>query len=297
MAGLALNLPTFKSWANSEIMQIIVTFLLMAAFLSAYGQTWTLMVQAVSGAYNLAHPGANQNLLYEPFSFDQTYISTTLIGCEKTVYRTLYTVNFYYRLVGRFNTEPLGADPIGGWSTGIYTSFFEYIAGHVNYLLLMNYVQVRFLSLIKYAMPLLLEAGLVLRVFPFTRGAGGLLIAVGLGFYCVYPVSLALLMTFLPAPSSSFCTDFSPPPLLDLSDGGVVQTSGDVQQVALNLQGNQNSVGSLRAQIESFLPVFYLQGMFLPLVAFTVTITFIRQTGSLFGADLAEIGRGLIKLL
>ena len=303
MFGLALSMSNLKGWAKSEFMQVIVTFLLMAAFLSAYSQMWNLMVTSVSGFYNVSHPGQNtancpnNNCLYEPFTFDQQLINQSLIKCEKTVYNTMYVVNFYYRLVGRLNTSVLGGDPAGGWSVSIYTSFFEYVAGHINYLLLMNYVQFRFLAFIKYAMPLLIALGLVLRVLPFTRGAGGLLIAIGLGFYAVYPVSLAMLMTFLPSPSTSFCTGFSPPPLLNMGDGGVVTTTGDFHQVMLNIQGSSKQVGSLRSQIETFLPVFYLQGMFLPLVAFTVTLTFVRQTGALFGADLSEIGRGLIKLL
>ncbi|MCL6088990.1 MAG: hypothetical protein M1530_02390 [Candidatus Marsarchaeota archaeon] len=298
MFGVALNIQSFKNWAKSEFMQIIVTFLLMACILVAYGQTWTMMINAVSGIYKTTQPQmADPNLYYEPFSFTQSYISTTLIDCEKKVYNTLYTINFYYRLVGRLQADALGADPLGGWSTTVYTGFFEYVTGHINYLLLLNYIQVRLLTLIKYAMPLLLEAGLVLRVFPLSRGAGGLLIAIGLGFYAVYPVSIAILMTLLPGPTHSFCTGFNPPPLLDLSDGGVVQTSGDLLQVAFSAKASGSQIGSLRTQIETFLPVFYLQGMFLPLVAFTITFTFVRQTGALFGSDLNEIGRGLIKLI
>jgi len=298
MLGVALNLQNLKGWAKSEYMQIIVTFLLAAAVLAAYNQVWMLMISSVTGFYNLSNPQmANPNLYYEPFSFTQSYISTTLISCEKTVYRAVYAVNFYYRLVGRLTTDILGADSLGGWSTSIYTGFFEYVTGHINYLLFMNYIQVRFLSLIKYAMPLLIQIGLILRVMPYSRGVGGLLIALGFGFYCVYPVSLAMMMTLLPMPSQSICTGFTPPVLLDLSDGGVVETPGDLLMVSYNIKSTQNEVGSLRTQIETFLPIFYLQGMFLPLVAFTITFTFVRQTGALFGADLHEIGRGLIKLI
>ncbi|HIH30560.1 TPA: hypothetical protein HA243_04120, partial [Candidatus Micrarchaeota archaeon] len=43
--------------------------------------------------------------------------------------------------------------------------------------------------------------------------------------------------------------------------------------------------------------LLFLQAIFYPLASLIITISFIRQTGSLFGADLAEIGRGLIKLI
>ena len=298
MLGTAFQMPTLKTWAKSEYMQVIVTFLLTAALIAASAQIWVLMVNSVSMFYKVSHPEmANPSLYYEPFSFAQSFINTTLIGCEKTVYTTIYPVNYYYRVASRLSTEGIGNDPIGGWYTSAYTGFFEYVTGHVQYLLLLHYIQIRFLSLIKYVMPLLIQMGLVLRVFPFSRGAGGLLMAIGFGFFVIYPISIAMLMTLLPSPSSSFCTGFSPPPLLDMSSLNCVQTPGDLMQVKMDIAASQGGVGSLISQLETFLPVFYLQGMFLPLVALTITFTFIRQTGAIFGADLAEIGRGLIKLI
>ncbi len=298
MLGVAFQMPSIKSWAKSEYMQILVTFLLMAALIAASAQLWFLMVNSVSSFYKISHPEmADPNLYYEPFSFAQSFINTTLVGCEKNVYKAIYPVNYYYRVVSRLTSEGLGNDPVGGWYTSAYTGFFEYITGHVQYLLLLHYIQIRFLSIIKYVMPLLIMIGMVLRVIPFSRGAGGLLISIGFGFFFVYPMSIAMLMTLLPSPSSSFCTGFVPPPLLDLSDGGCIQNNGDLQMVKMDIQASKSQTDGLISQLTTFLPVFYLQGMFLPLVALIITFTFIRQTGAVFGADLAEIGRGLIKLI
>ncbi len=298
MLGVAFQLPHLKSWAKSEYMQVIVTFLLTAALLAASAQVWGLMVNSVSTFYKVSHPErANPSLYYEPFSFAQSFINTTLIGCEKNVYTTIYPVNYYYRVAQRLESGTIGNDPAGGWYASLYTGFFEYVTGHVQYLLLLHYIQIRFLSIIKYAMPLLIEIGLVLRVFPYSRGAGGLLMAIGFGFYIVYPISIAMLMTLLPSPTYSFCTEFHPPPLLDMSDMNCVQTPSDLLQVKMDIAASNSQTGSLISQLETFLPVFYLQGMFLPLVALTITFTFVRQTGAIFGADLAEIGRGLIKLI
>lgn len=298
MLGTAFNLQVLKNWAKSEFMQIIVTFLLMSCILVAYGHIWNIMINVVSGIYKSTQPQlANPSSYYEPFSFAQAYIKQTLLDCEKAVYRVVYDINFYYRLFSRLGVDAIGADPVGGWYTSIYTGFFEYVAGHINYLLLLNYIQIRFLSIIKYVMPLLLEAGLVLRIFPISRGAGGLLIAIAIGFYVVYPVSISILMVLLPSPDNAFCTGFRPPPLLDLSDGGVITNQGDLHEVAYNIKASSNEISSIISKLENFLAVFYIQGMFLPLVSLIITFTFIRQTGSLFGADLNEIGRGLIKLI
>ena len=48
---------------------------------------------------------------------------------------------------------------------------------------------------------------------------------------------------------------------------------------------------------QHMLGVFFMQALFYPLAALIITFSFIRQTGSLLGADLAEIGRGLIKII
>lgn len=298
MLGVAFQLPHLKSWAKSEYMEVIITFLLAAALLAASAQVWSLMVDSVSAFYKVSHPEmADPGLYYEPFSFAQSFINTTLIGCEKNVYAAIYPVNFYYRVASRLEAATIGNDPAGGWYTSAYTGFFEYVTGHVQYLLLLHYIQIRFLSLIKYMMPLLIQIGLILRVFPYSRGAGGLLMAIGFGFFIVYPISIAMLMTLLPSPSHSFCTGFQPPPLLDMSALDCVQTPGALLQVKMDIAASAGQTGGLISQLQTFLPVFYIQGMFLPLVALIITFTFIRQTGALFGADLAEIGRGLIKLI
>jgi hypothetical protein len=54
---------------------------------------------------------------------------------------------------------------------------------------------------------------------------------------------------------------------------------------------------SLLEQAKRFLPLFYMQAVFYPMVAIIITFTFIRQTGAMFGADLNEIGRGLVKMI
>jgi hypothetical protein len=40
-----------------------------------------------------------------------------------------------------------------------------------------------------------------------------------------------------------------------------------------------------------------LHALFLPLITLTITFTFIRSTSSLFGADVMEFSRGLVKLI
>lgn len=300
MLGMALNHASLKLWAKGEFMQVFITFLLAISAVAMIGVLWSLLINGVTYVYATTSP--SQDLVrpqayFDPFSFDQAFIEQVLIDCEKTVYRAVYLPNLYYRAASRLSTEIIGAEALGGWYATVYAGFFEYVAGHINNLLLLNYLQIRLLSLLKYASPLFIQLGLLLRVFPLTRGSGGLLMAIGFGFFAVYPISLALLMTLQPPSSLLLCgTTFHPPAMLG-TDPFCGNDIGAFIQARYSLLATQNGVSILLEQIKLFLPVFWIQSIFLPMVALIVTFTFIRQTGSLLGADLAEIGRGLIKLI
>ncbi len=301
MLGMAFNVAPLKMWAKGEYMQVVVTFLLAFALVNATAIIWTVMINSVTFIYTSTgqQGGAqlNNGQSYDPFAFTQAYIQSSYINCEKHVYQILYPINLYYKFVGRIFADSLGADELGGWSTSVYTGLIEYVTGNINNLLLLHYIQIRFLSLIKYVMPLLIEVGLVLRAFPATRGTGGFLLAVGFGFFTVYPISLALLTTFQPPPGGTFCTSFQPPPLLSLDNGFCGTDAGEVLQIKYSLLASQKETSGLLDQIKNFLPSFYLQAVFFPLVALTVTLSFIREFAELLSGDLNEIGRGLIKLI
>jgi hypothetical protein len=124
-----------------------------------------------------------------------------------------------------------------------------------------------------------------------------MLLAMGIGFFAVYPISLAMLMTLQP-PGESFCTEFrAPPAMLDVSRGYDMVSLEGVQRASDALRARSGDVSSLIYKAKNFIPLFYLQAMFFPMVALIITFTFIRQTGAILGADLNEIGRGLVKLI
>jgi hypothetical protein len=168
---------------------------------------------------------------------------------------------------------------------------------NLSNLMLLHYIQLRLLSLIKYMMPLLIMVGLVLRAFPLTRGTGGMLMAFGFAFFAIYPISLALLTTLQAPPGSTFCTNFKPPPMLNLDDVLCMSDQGSVQQAQYSLMGSENQLADLLAQAKTFMSSFWLQAIFFPLVALTVTWSFARELAELLSGDLNEVGRGLIKLI
>ncbi|MFH0927355.1 MAG: hypothetical protein V1822_02135 [Candidatus Micrarchaeota archaeon] len=299
MIAIAFNIPSLRVWVKGEYMQVIATYVLFGAIFALIMLTWGIMGNFVTQAY-YGSPELSaqygQGVVFDPYAFVQAFLKQTMIDCETNIYRGLYAINFFYKIVGSTKTETMGIEPVGGWYTTVYTSFFEYIMENLNFLLLMHWLQIRLLSVMKYTAPLLIQLGLLLRVFPMSRGTGGLLLAAGLGFFAVYPISLAMLVT-LQSPGVSFCTQFTPPAMLDVAQVGEGVDAGTVATAYYSIVSNENEVTSFVEKAKNFIPLFYMQAMFYPLVALIITFTFIRQTGAIFGSDLNEIGRGLVKLV
>jgi len=298
MISIAFNIPALRVWAKGEYMQVLATYIFFGALIWIVLLTWGISVSFVTDTFYASSLslGQPQGLLFDPFTFVQAFLKQTMINCEIVIYRSLYTVNFIYKIFGGIKTETMGVEPVGGWYSTLYTSFFEYMMEDLSLLLMLHWLQIRLLSVMKYVAPLMIQLGLILRTFPMSRGTGGLLLAIGFGFFAVYPISLAFLVT-LQAPGTSFCTDFSPPPMMDASAlGDVTETSGVINAYYTAI-GSETEVTSLLERARTFIPMFYLQAMFFPIVALIITFTFIRQTGAIFGSDLNEIGRGLVKLI
>ena len=143
-----------------------------------------------------------------------------------------------------------------------------------------------------------LPIGLALRAFPATRGAGGLVTAFALGFAFVFPICYVLIVAMMPN-AGAVCAQVS---VMNAEARAAhsdpcLNTEGAQMQQYYQLKSEQGRVAGVLTFMQESINIFFLQSMFYPLAALIVTFTFIRQTGSLFGADLAEIGRGLIKII
>jgi hypothetical protein len=84
---------------------------------------------------------------------------------------------------------------------------------------------------------------------------------------------------------------------MNIQEVGEGIDAGTVVWAYYTTKANENEVSGLLAKARTFIPMFYMQAMFFPMVALIITFTFIRQTGAILGSDLNEIGRGLVKLI
>ncbi|MCX8195223.1 MAG: hypothetical protein N3G22_03925 [Candidatus Micrarchaeota archaeon] len=135
-----------------------------------------------------------------------------------------------------------------------------------------------------------LPAGLVLRVFPFTRGVGGLFIAIAIGFFFIFPVFVILTdPTFVKedAPKrdmqEGMCfTGFKGATVLLTANFGV---GGGMGESELDISRAETLIYELTVGI-----------LFYPFIAFVITLIFIRAATPLLGGDLGELMRMVSRL-
>lgn len=138
------------------------------------------------------------------------------------------------------------------------------------------------------ALPFLLPLGLLLRTLKFTRGAGGLLIAVAISAHIMLPAGVffndSLSATFLADKSSdAYKKPIKDPKLsCDPSDTGVVEyrignDSNEIRAVTSYL--------ILKENIRSYIFTLLIQATLGPILSLLLMATSIRAISSLAGAD------------
>jgi hypothetical protein len=309
MFGTAFGIQGLVLYAKSEYMQVLVTALIIVLAVT--------MVDAggnISGrvAARLARASGNTDfsaippsVQADPFTLAKAYIMQVPIECMKNIYWIVYYKNIWTELWSSVSFNVGNVEGVsGGFFAAGAVSLAHFAAQNITYLALFQYIQYSLLTFSQYTMlQIFLPIGLVLRALPITRGVGGLLTAFALGFAFVFPITYVLIVAMMP--SNQFaCThintdnDFSKQMFgaKFLENDPCFNNAGATTMVGYKVSADTQKDKDM-ADLVHAVNQLYLQGLFYPIVSLIITFTFIRQTGSLFGADLAEIGRGLIKII
>ena len=304
MVAKAFSIQGLNMWVRAEYAQVAVSFLLIffAWAMVTAGDTVakevTATVASASGNIPL-QTAISSNHLDNPTYIGQAYLGK-LVRCESDMYSTIFIYNYFSEFFNKLSIDATGDEPIGGgWALGGVVSLLHYLGNNLIYLALFNYVQYFVLQISQFTMlQVFLPIGLALRAFPGTRGAGGLMVAFSLGFAFVFPICYVLIVAMMPN-AGAVCSQvevMASQAKLAHSDP-CLNNEGAQMAAYYQLKSDEGRANGVITFLQQSTNLFFLQSMFYPLVALTVTFTFIRQTGSLFGADLAEIGRGLIKII
>jgi hypothetical protein len=171
------------------------------------------------------------------------------------------------------------------------------------------------LTFVKYYGGFFFSIGVVLRAFPPTRGMGAYLMALAFGLYFVMPFSYILVATtVLPQVQSGLlagtCTalahgDSSLCTVPSVLDPSAYQCQGPSATNAFDVPGQLQSMSSVisdlltgpNPQVFSLGQNLVSSICILPMISLVILMTFVLNTTNLFGGNIPEIGRGLVRLI
>ncbi len=175
MVGIGFHLPKLQAWAKEEFYQALASALIAVLFISFVSTIKTTMQNLYGG---------------DPFQIASTYIGKVISSLTVLFMAVVGTdVPFSLMQSLTFKAMPsqmgFSINPFIGLTTltSMLSLMMEGILGAMAVML----SQGTFLLFIQYQLPIIFPIGIALRAFPWTRHAGGALIAIFFGFYIFYP--------------------------------------------------------------------------------------------------------------
>ncbi|HSB47206.1 MAG TPA: hypothetical protein VLD37_04265 [Candidatus Bilamarchaeum sp.] len=138
-----------------------------------------------------------------------------------------------------------------------------------------------------------IPVGILLRSFYFTRGPGALFIAMGIGMYFMFPIFYVMLDPgFTPRPPSPPAAPAAPTPFCYATMTNAVSTITTLESSGL---GSTSGIG--QASLRSELSKSYVTLLLHPLVAFFMTMVFVRYMMTVLGGDTYELSKMVTKVI
>jgi len=310
--------PILLQVSKEEMNYAITTVLLVVIVIGLVGTSWLTtsmenMTQAMYKDFNLNVKTTNSGQNVQPKLDSPADLTINMIETIKDKYLNSKIINLIYwtgwpaYVLSTFS-EDLYMTEVqsgGGWRpvaemlSNIYkmTAFYTWVF----------YIIIQILNFIKYFWGVIFTLGIVLRAFQPTRGAGAYLIALALGLYFIFPLSYLIgeytALTFVgyyinepganpqsAIPSTTIFTGTQP----------AMSVSPSWMYTVKNRASSPGYIKKLFNYFDFYRhigPLLYSTLCILPMVALVITLTFVLSTTSLFGGNIPEVGRGLIRLI
>ncbi len=178
MLGVTFNLDGLRKWAKAEFYQALASAVLVVFLLF-------LMDIMVNQGFQTMIGGMN------PYKKAYAYLDGVMDSLY-AIYINVYNVNFPIEFLSTFsfyfNAAGLDYAPFELVLSPIIEQL--HFQAHVVTIAAISTASQKALIHLFYntGFSVFIPAGVLLRIFPWTRGAGGLLIALGIGLAVVYPV-------------------------------------------------------------------------------------------------------------
>ncbi|RLG25808.1 hypothetical protein DRN85_04815 [Methanosarcinales archaeon] len=293
----ALDMENIKRWAQAELFQAAasaVLVILLIFLLDTAVQYTTINILGGKGAKVLC-AGKIMNAT-EPIEFAKCKVQEKITILDE-MYEEVYENNLGYERAGAKCWSVFGITVrCGDWSSDLRERIGQaHLLGN-RIIPVLTFLHAEWVVLDYIAATMLvmfLPLGILFRIFPYTRGVGGLLIAIAVGFYFIFPI-----LSVMIDPSYTRQALITPE-LYEMEDMEecYVGFSGTIALMTNFLEIDQGGLGTISYRaFANRLSYLTIEAFYIPFMALAVTLIFIRILALLFGAEPSSMMRLVSKV-
>jgi len=237
---------------------------------------------------------------------------TTPASCVQKFMSVLYSLSIPIEAMTSVYMEIFMSEHASGFGVKWISERITNAVQSLSFYVYIHFLLVHMLDFIKYYSGFFFSVGVALRAFPPTRGAGAYMMTMAFGLYFVLPLSYVLIATVsLPHVQSSVVSAQGLPTgssfqytciLPEYQDVGAYACDAPSVARAFELrdriEANADSLEDMLSfRLADFTRHLVSAICVTPMVALVILLTFVLNTTNLFGGNIPEIGRGLVKLI
>jgi len=319
--GIMLNNERLRNYGMAELLESVASLLMVGFFIILLQILVHTFFPVVTEG---ATPEQQQLIKVGPFAYLDAKLAMIQKISNKTFVQIIYVLEPLY-FISSVKIEPAEADITSGLQAatllgGVFTEWVQrFLSIFIGTLVeFANYIfsGLKALSfqraLLKFfgesALTVFLPLGVVLRIFPPTRGAGGMLIAMAFSFFFVFP-SIYLIFYLPSGPSSLYQVLMTNLAAINqkldelnssqtiklikffINNFGLVAILTTLIRTIPLLANNLFPLFSL---FISYFPTYLFVTSIIPVIAGALTLTFIATLSELFGENAVSYGQKLI---
>ncbi|VVB98095.1 Uncharacterised protein [uncultured archaeon] len=216
----------------------------------------------------------------------------SVMYCAESMGVWVFRLSMAAHEISTISQDVFMAYPMSGWAWGGIAQSMDNLLNTIYFVELIYRIQIyifRFMSV--FALPYLLPIGILMRAFPPTRGGGAYVIAFSIAIYLVYP--FAYMAAVFSSPYPNLCAT----PQIPAPSFGENSKSGIAWEFVMWYRAFEGNILDMLGKFSELSSALMTNLCFLPFIAFTIAMTAMQFSNGLFGANIPEIGRGLIKLI
>ncbi|MCX8202317.1 MAG: hypothetical protein N3G74_00710 [Candidatus Micrarchaeota archaeon] len=322
------NIKELASWANNELYQIIMMSLIVffifgllrleSFIFEAYG--FTPSMRGENPSIDNAKLYLNSVRSYLTFvlggllieknalSLSNSLLEQAIDSGSKGILKALQNNKYF----SGFKIFKIDNKAIAKSFTNVFSSVLEKALAPFTFVYAFNSMQLYFLEFIeRYAFHFFLPFGLFFRVFSFSRKFGNILIALSIGFYIVFPLTYLISQSIVDSVLNfgKVGNQYSWKDILGARMGQTNNAVSDLsgsswvdrlkeeltREIANPIANGISFAIKLVFALFSEAAFAFVLFTLVPIIGFTITVSVVRDLGSLLGSDIAV--NDLLKML